>query len=981
IAQQQSDMRWLTNYIGSEYDISASVDEAAGNFAHYYKLFREHSDNVHRFLRSGPLHSFLFCWLASKYQEHTEGQTQNDASNVMFQIGVEGQGKKRIIAESSAEWQETTHRIRDAISLDRLSPEQQKDINNPTLYEAGSEALGSNLIKALETRGNFTRRQLVQRCEDLFVETALLVGGAMGDILRQFNQRFDDYMVLYHAILLQKNGSPADFKQAMQCATLKAISPPQLDDITNRLFADLAGVKDCTAQPIKKAFLEIITEDTQGDYFKAYLDKQDEIDATSVKLRDTYRVRLMDVDAAGNDNASQIGIAGVAALHDIPDITAQCSEVRRQAQIKRLASQIKPDIPFQTTLRQGILSGEYQIVQQDTVIGTATVDDKIRENTLVMMSGQFEANEIDTVKEAEQLIAVSNADDAQRFTWKRTDYALVGKALNSQEKNEVVTFKDINLHSFEGAVPIAGSYQLQVDGDTVGEVTLTTETQNNTVPTIAGTLNTNDLDVIASDEKLTLKKGEQSFDWQAKERDDLLPIVRDYRGLKPRDVAGDELWQQQAVSEQQFDHFVGKSNQDDMMMRLHTLVLGEYMLAAPDGKVALDTADLSKMSGLIFDLVRRIGNPKVKALFTNKPSPELLNDPKSGLNAINLSQYYPVSDSAELNTVLQHHYAACKELLSMQDYVREIDQLRRTFDLLRHDKSIEIRLMNQTLEEDVNCTQSNNEVLLCNDDERDHHALFVYLTAQSDAQNGLESLKALLPGDIGVLSQTGWHTQLPLFVTTDKTVKSDAFPVISRESIALPDFSKLKGGIQGIPLLELCLSLMTTIDYGKFGEFLRKIHNDFVKLNKEVEAAGIPQKGQSISDYLKTLWFTHPTLRSNLIFLKWFNLGLQAKKQGNVAAALGTEFGDFLKNKNNYSQLNWDEAFEGLGEIEGQFPLKNFNIKLEPLYFENEWRKVSNSNNPLAIRTEFGFTIAQDNTGKPWQLVGIDWKNGYQDHI
>ncbi|MEK8021976.1 MAG: hypothetical protein VSS75_034300, partial [Candidatus Parabeggiatoa sp.] len=843
LANQQSDMRWLVDYIGSrEYDINKAFNEAAKNFDHYYRLFREHSDNVHRFLRSGPLHSFLFCWLASKYLEHTEGQTQNNASNVMFQIGVEGQGKKRIIAESQAEWRETIDTIRQGISFDKLSEEEGKKITNPDLYQAGSEAVGTNLIKSLETTGNFTRKQLRQRCENLFVETALLMGDAMGDILEQFNERFDDYMVLYHAIIRQKSGSPDEFKQAMQCATLKAISPPQLDDITNRLFADLAGIMDCTAQPVKQAFLKVITENTQGEYFKAYVDKQKDIDAASLQLRETYRARLMEVDATGD----YPGIAGVAALHQIPDIKDKHIQARQEAQIKRLASEVKQIVPFQTTLPEGIPTGEYQIVQNDTVIGSATVEDKIRENTLVMMSGQFEANEIDTVKEAEQIIAVSNADDSQRFTWKCTDYALVGKALNSQEKNEIVTFKDITLHSFEGAVPIAGSYQLQVDGDTVGEVTLTTETQNNTVPTISGTMNTDHLEVIASDESLTLRKGKDSFDWQAKARKDLMPIVRDYPGLRPAYVANNQLCQQLAKDEQQFDKFVAKGliDQDDLMMRLHTLVLGEYMLAAPEGQVPLDTADLSKMSGLIFDLIRHIGNPKVEALFENQPSKELLDDPARGLKAINLSQYYPVSDSAELNTVLQHHYAACKELLSMQDYVREIEQVRRTFDLLQHDKHIEIMLINQTLEEHVNCTQSNNEVLLCNDDDRDHHALFIYLTAQSDAQNGLESLKALLPGDIGVLSQTGWHTQLPLFVTTDKTVKSDAFPVISRESIALPDFSKLKGGIQGIPLLELCLSLMTTIDYGKFGEFLRKIHNDFVKLNKEVEAAGIPQKGQ-----------------------------------------------------------------------------------------------------------------------------------------
>jgi len=973
IAKQQGDMGWLVNYAGSEYDISSGFDEAAGHFAHYYLLFRKHSDNLHRFLRSGPLHSFLFCWLASKYEKHTKGNTQVEASKVAFQKGVEEQGKKRIIAESGAEWRDSIKSIREAISFDKLSDEERKKINNPSLYEAGSDALGTNLIKTLETTGNFTREQLVQQCEDLFVETALLVGGAMGDILRQFNARFDDYMVLYHAILRQQSGSPADFKEAMHKTTLKLISPPELDKITQQILTKLSGIKSCMAQTVKQAFLQVITEETQGEYFNAYLAKQDEIDATSLKLREAYRLRLaMDIDSAGNYNSSQIGIAGVATLHDIPDLTEQGNEARQAAQKATLEQEVQPKLEFKTSLQQGIgiPSGEYQIMRENVVIGSATVDDKTRENTLIMMSGQFEIDEIDTVKDAEEILAVS---DEQRFTWKRTEYAEIGNALNSKADEKPVEFKEINLHQYEAdAIPVAGNYNLQVDGKPVGEITINTETQKNAVSTITGTLNTDEMAVIDSDENLSLSNSEQSFDWQAKEREDLVPIVREFSGLKPNTVAG--LSQQQPATEQKFDDLVGESlkDKDDLMMRLHTLVLGEYMLAAPKGDIALDTADLSKMSGLIFDMVRHIGNPKIKQLFENKPS----NDLNEGLEAINLSKYYPVSKADELNTVLQYHYDVCGDLLSLRNYVGEIDELSHIFKVLRYDNSVEIQVINQTLEEHVNCTVSNNELLLCNDNIRDHHALFVYLTAQSDAQNGLASLKTLLPNDIGVLSQAGWHTQLPLFVTKDKQVKSDVFPVITSKSIALPDFSKLKLGIQGVPLLELCLSMMTTVEFGEFGEFPRKIHNDFVKLNQEVEAAGIPEKAQSISDYLKKLWFTHPTLRSQLIFLKWFNLGLQAK-QGNPNLRLGDQggFGAFL---NNPSKA-WNDSFNGLKTLDKNTSLAftDFNVNMVVLFGANNKTLAAAGGNYPSINDAFSFRVDTKGNQHDWSLNGIDWKNWY----
>ncbi|MEK8020867.1 MAG: hypothetical protein VSS75_028690, partial [Candidatus Parabeggiatoa sp.] len=221
--------------------------------------------------------------------------------------------------------------------------------------------------------------------------------------------------------------------------------------------------------------------------------------------------------------------------------------------------------------------------------------------------------------------------------------------------------------------------------------------------------------------------------------------------------------------------------------------------------------------------------------------------------------------------------------------------------------------------------------------------------------------------------------QLPLFVTTDKTVKSDAFPVISRESIALPDFSKLKGGIQGIPLLELCLSLMTTVKFGEFGEFPRKIHNDFVKLNKEVEAAGIPEKGQSISDYLKTLWFTHPTLRSNLIFLKWFNLGLQAKKQGNVAT-LGTGFGAFLNTL--FMGIDWQDAFAELNKLDKlNLPFTDFQVDMLPLLGANQQRPAQAGGNFPNITDVFGFELERQGQRHSWKLEKINWKNGYLKQI
>ena len=51
-------------------------------------------------IRSEPLHSYLFCFLASKYQAHTTDINVPAAAKEMYKTAIIGQGDKRIPGQS-----------------------------------------------------------------------------------------------------------------------------------------------------------------------------------------------------------------------------------------------------------------------------------------------------------------------------------------------------------------------------------------------------------------------------------------------------------------------------------------------------------------------------------------------------------------------------------------------------------------------------------------------------------------------------------------------------------------------------------------------------------------------------------------------------------------------------------------------------------------------------------------------------------------
>ncbi|MDM8557383.1 hypothetical protein [Candidatus Parabeggiatoa sp. HSG14] len=897
----QLGMEWLQKYVGSDYDSSDGIKEAAEGFIHYYQVFRKHSDNIHRFLRSSPLHSFVFCWLASKYHKHGDGETTPDAGAEMYQRGIKNQAERKT-TDGISEWQKTVETVMKILcsvsEKEEKNKEKAEEIKDKALYKAGAEKLADDLFEVLRIKGTFKREELRKECELLFVQTAQLYGGgALQQLLMGIETPFSEYTDVYQVII---NQTQALSVEEFQNRLLEKSLSKHTTEIVNQVFSEEFEYQDsCQPEIIKQNFVKVMAEDIKVQYLQAYLTKQGEIDSLSEKLEKAFQWRQrMHVDAASEYNASQIGVPGIVPLFAIFDRKNQSKRIL-QYQKPLIAQKQKLNIPFaKTPIALPIPVGNYKIEQVEDnkrkEIGTATVK-----------AGENEEN-----------VEIEG---------------------NFYSKNE-------NLKAIK-----------------------------------------------SESSQLVLKGDKEQHALENENRNKLLPSVNTYLA-QIEELQSKDLWEQLTEVEVKYNALVNKyENGSDLAMRLRALVLGDFILASSKNKINLDKPDLSKILGLLFDMVRYIGiDPSSQTLFDNRPSKEL-DEPKSHgkLDKLNLSKFYPLpinQDDISLTPILNYHYASCQKLSSVASYMQEIKELHRIFEALRGKKDIEIKLINQTLEEHVASKKRSENLLLCKD-----HSLFVYLTKQSNALKGLKSLETRLPKPLGVLAQRGWSAKFPLFVVKEENVNSEAFPIISNQSIALPDFSVLNVDIPNYPLLELCLSVMAKVNFGKF-YFPEDDDEDysehFLPLDEQMQTDGIPASGESISEYLKALWFTHPVLRSNLIFLKWFNLGLQATEQGDVAN-LGIEFGQFLDklfvSKNlQKMQPALKEAFDGLGDIEksglAAIKFKKFVPNLEPLYGEAQSPIGKNTPN-ITEHFTFRFKDKKTNLEQKEFIDNVTWKDWYLNKV
>lgn len=282
---------YLSDYAGSKYGISVAGVGARGFVAHY-RYYRKRSDAVHRFVRNGSLHSYLFLWLAGKYSKFASAEEFPAVSKVMFDLGVEGQGDKRIPGETAEERRRNFTLVRDAEST--VSETERATLKESNVYERLEKALQEGILEKLSPDRAFRRSVLNKRNRELFVALGQMAGGRAGQILNQATDKAEALSRVYRAVKNTRSEEGevlqvADFEKA-----LKRVRSDSMKAFVDKLSSSIAGLS-AEGEALKTAVCEQVVKniavETKTFFDTNWLNDMDAIEEEVRLLGDIYDLR------------------------------------------------------------------------------------------------------------------------------------------------------------------------------------------------------------------------------------------------------------------------------------------------------------------------------------------------------------------------------------------------------------------------------------------------------------------------------------------------------------------------------------------------------------------------------------------------------------------------------------------------------------------------------------------------------------------
>ena len=340
----------------------------------------------------------------------------------------------------------------------------------------------------------------------------------------------------------------------------------------------------------------------------------------------------------------------------------------------------------------------------------------------------------------------------------------------------------------------------------------------------------------------------------------------------------------------------------DFNRTFRSLLLCEYIQAAPKGTTQIGREDLSNILGLMVDIVEHLGevnNPKIL-------DGVLSGEPELGLDKINLSKYYPVEEKEEgkrqINKILQYQYELCKNLNNVKNYLQELAEIKNFFEMMKN-TDLEIVVLNTTLGKYDDIDYQGYETFYTDSPS------VVYLSSQSQAD---ESKLTTMAGHLVTFiddTKNAENFQIPIFVSSNNLLLNQVpLPLICpTEKFDLPQFvfaknespeqDKLNITVdwneqQNSYLLLSAALLSSSIPMGSIIDFKRSVSRkmrDLFDTNLS--------KNQTVVDLLRQFWLSpNCKLVDTLIFTKWLNLMVLAKRRRNTIQ-IKEEFGKVLDEK------------------------------------------------------------------------------------
>lgn len=816
---------WLKNYPSDpDYGLShPQIGKKVGdkNFLAYYNGFIEASDKIHRLVRTQAIHSSVFCWLASKYEEW-DLTSRTEASDKMYSIGVEEQGDKRIRGESREARKRNLKLIQEAKVAEQIASKIEGDSN----YLIFAEKAEDNIFATLLPDRAVTLKALRLRAKNLFKKLNQIAGGKAGQLLRE-NDEFNQLFVKYYRTILNtdldtnaeveeqiKEFADRLNKQAArdkEAEKFKTFDIKEFIDIVIDKAKQEEGEKSFKVK-VKEVFVKEFAQKSKNRFAEEFLKNQDQIKKEEQLAQDLYDLRSgQEVIAKEETAGSPVYVMTDLSMPDFESIDEDIKKARKQ----------KTQQAAQSAVRSSL------------VTSVTAPKSKVLESISVNTSGEVtdgEGNKIGSYKIQEDNIELEAEDiqTAEYFDSAEAEIKVEGQSYKIQELDipELMDFPK---------------------ADEIERINVIAETTQN------------------------------NYQQLSKSMDKILNKYRDE---------------------------YSEETDADFNRAFRSLLLCEYIQAAPKGTTQIGREDLSNILGLMVDIVEHLGevdNSKILDGVLSK-EPEMLRL----LQKINLSQYYPVEEGKEgkrnISTILEYHYHLCENLNNVKKYLQELAELKSFFEIMQR-TDLEIVILNTTVGE-------------YGDEDYEGYETFnidspsiVYLSTQSQAEEGkLKKMAGHLAYFIDDPKNVK-NFQIPIFVSSESlSIDKAALPLICpTEKFYLPqlifgnneptetdnlniivDWEKQQNSY----LLLSAALLDSSIPMGSILDFKRSVNRNIQ------DSFGINlSKNQPVADLLRHFWLSpNCKLLDNLIFTKWLNVIILAKRK-DPSINIKEQFGQILDEK------------------------------------------------------------------------------------
>ena len=300
-AKFQSNADWLENYAGHEKGGLPPLSFVGGrDFLKYYQTFLTTSEATHRLVRSQALHPYIFMWVSSKYAEWDEGEF-NVASDVMYTIGVEGQGDKRIPGETFAERSDMFQRVREAEIDDAYAQHLKDDVVFQETFLAIAE---DHTYNALLAEKKVTAASVRYRAKKLFSRLSQIAGGTVGELLHELDA-FNALFVPFYRIIknTQKDATEGyrlkDFEERL-IGAIGERAKEQYPEIRSFLEGVIAGAERAWEQQdeastdlmavVVREFVSAYAAVSKNHFARHYLENQASIQAEIDESEELYDI-------------------------------------------------------------------------------------------------------------------------------------------------------------------------------------------------------------------------------------------------------------------------------------------------------------------------------------------------------------------------------------------------------------------------------------------------------------------------------------------------------------------------------------------------------------------------------------------------------------------------------------------------------------------------------------------------------------------